>query len=287
MAPHASACRRRRSDIRSHVFCAPAFAARPVPVSTTIQLACAPYVPQHSQQQPPKGPTHKELRALPPAVAAILASPEPKVAAKEQISTPGRQAPSPTGRQVSETTAAAAAGDQADSRPAKRVCCCAGPQPIPPLRLPHPAAARLLLQAACAPFDLSLEPALQYLAPPTAPLAVPHVPAAAHGAAVRCDDDGGGGGSGTGHSSSRQDGQSRPPPPPPPLLPVFAHPASRTPTPQQAAVLRACSDADAGLASAARPLTTPAALVGTACNKFVSRCLSSITAIAVPPTALA
>lgn len=229
-----------------------------------LRLACAPYMPQHTQQHPPppKGPTQEELQALPPAVAAILVVPEPEVAANEKVSTPGRQAPPPPGRQASGTAAVTAAGYQADSRPAKRVRRCAGPQPLPPLRLPQPAAARLLLQAACAPLDLNLEPALQQLMPPTAPLAIPHSPTAAHGAATRGGGDGGGGGGG--RNSSRQDRQSclPPLPPPPPLLPVFAHPASRAPTPQQAALLRACSDADAGLASAARPLTTPAVLVG-------------------------
>lgn len=287
MAPAGASRRRQAADLRSHVSCAPAFAARPLQAGPPLQLACLPYMPRH-RQRPADGPTPEELHALPPAVAALLTAPEwPAGAADHTAGAAAAAAPSGSAAQHAPAAAAAAASASlpaserdTGSRPAKRVRRCAGPQPLPPHRLPDPAAARLLLQAACAPFDIGLEPALQLLAPALRPLPPPCCPCLAGPAAAASPADQHAAAAINSKCSGRYDHSSgsepaavssnRTPqnPRPPPLLPVFAHPGSAAPTPEQAAVLRACIVADQGAAPPAgavliaRPLPQPAVLAG-------------------------
>ena len=113
--------------------------------------------------------------------------------------------------------------------PAKRPRLRAGPQPHPPLSLRQPAAAHLLLQAACTPFDISLEPGLQLAASRSRPAPAFTIPTSLseHEAGMH-------GGTHSGSSEARA----------PSLLPVFAHPAAQAPTPEQASLLAACRRAD-------------------------------------------
>ncbi len=285
MAPGGASRRRQAADLRSHVSCAPAFAARTLQAGPPLQLACLPYMPRH-RQRPADGPTPEELHALPPAVAALLTASEWPAGAADHTAGAAAAAAAPSGSAAQHAPAAAAAASASlpaserdtGSRPAKRVRRCAGPQPLPPHRLPDPEAARLLLQAACAPFDISLEPALQLLAPALRPLPPPCYPclvgpAAAFplptnmlpppSTATAAADT-------TTAAAAAAVSSNRTPqkPPPPPLLPVFAHPGSAAPTPEQAAVLRACVVADQGAAPPAgavliaRPLPQPAVLAG-------------------------
>lgn len=156
--------------------------------------------------------------------------------------------------------------DPTGARPTKRPRLCAGPQPLPPLPLLHPSAEALLLQTACTPYDISLEPSLQLLASLRRP-----EPAFTAATAVT---------NGTADDGSAEDGiqpRDNECAHPPTLLPVFAHPAAQPPTAEQAALLAACRSADrvaegssdtagpsnsatAGLA--ARAKDQPAVLVG-------------------------
>lgn len=245
----------RQMDIRTQSHCAPAFAAQPLPDSLLLHLACPQYVPQHAEQAAASRPSAELLSGLPPRVAAILTGPEPEASmppapSAEDGRTTTAATPALNGLLHQKCAAAAAAPRgsvqaapttrPADSsphdHPAKRVCRVAGLQPRPPRWPPDAAAAALLLRAACAPFDIGLEPALQHLAPAAQPLVLP-APAAAEeeqpgapaGSVVGCTTPGG--------STNSQDMQMQQlPPPQPALLPVLAHPCSRPPTPQQAAV---------------------------------------------------
>lgn len=276
MSPHASVQRRRPVDVRGQVCCAPAFAARPLPHSLSLQRGPAAYVPQHAQHAAAKGPSAEELLVLPQAVAAIVAGPEPdrattkasgagtitRMLSANSAPTAGDVAPPVAGatlRQLSDTSCS--------ERPAKRIRRSAGPQPRPLCWPPDAAAAKLLLQAACTPFDIGLEPALQHLAPTTEPQPL-QMPASAQqrtSAPMLAEW------AASGKVSSEQPGSDQaaqpavtlpPLPAPPPLLPVFAHPCSRVPTPRQAAILRTCVEADAGRPSAVCQLAVPAVLAG-------------------------
>ncbi len=119
--------------------------------------------------------------------------------------------------------------NRSQQSPAKRPRLCAGPQPQPPLSLRRPAAAHLLLQAVCTPFDISLEPGLQLAASRNRPTPAFIIPASLAEP-------------GAGMHGRAQSGSSEATAPS--LLPVFAHPAAQAPTPGQASLLAACRRAD-------------------------------------------
>jgi hypothetical protein len=247
MSPQVSVRRHRQMDIRTQLHCAPAFAAQPMPNSLLLHLACPQYAPQHAQLPATNQPSAELLSVLPPRVAAILKAPEP---AEDGSTATAAATTSAANGLLHQKCAAAAAGSRGSveaaptprpaasphGHPAKRVRRVAGLQPRPLRWPPDAAAVALLLRAACAPFDVGLEPALQHLAPAAQPPVLPapaaaeeERPAAPAGIAA---------GSGTLGGSTNSHGMrvQQLPPPQPALLPVLAHPCSRPPTPQQAAV---------------------------------------------------
>lgn len=268
MSPQASVRRHRQVDIRIQQRCAPAFAAQPPQDSVLLHLACPLYVPQHAQQAPTTGPSAELLSGLPPRVAAILAGPEPSADGKD-IPLAAAAVPAVPHRHVVASGVASQGriqaapstwpADSPHDHPRKRVRRAAGLQPRPPRWPPDAAAVALLLHAACAPFDISLEPALQHLAPAAEPLVL-QAPAAAEEERSAVSAGLAAGSRAVGHSPDSQGTHVQQlPPPQPVLLPVLAHPCSRAPTPQQAAVSvwSRCMQAARNIGRCTQPRTTP------------------------------
>ena len=202
---------RRATDVRSHVHCALSFAAQSLPISSGSAPACDPYKPQHA----PSETKSFQLR-LRPASANSSDLPAAKLV------------PAGTLVAMPPPEASAARGDTG-GRPTKRPRLCAGPQPLPPRRLPDPGCVRLLLQAACVPFDISLESALQQVAQAAritgSDIDVSHAPSKATAAAASSD---------AGEAAAIGPLPARTLLPPPlPLLPIFPSPHSGPPTQKQ------------------------------------------------------